>query len=806
MDCSSESKEKFDWDSYLENRQVAPVPNFAFQHVEQCQQSLLEEGMLVEVRHPTSHLPKFWLANVSMKCGPFLRLKYFGLDDTSKEFWTDPLTAEIHPVGFCSSHGLCLEPPNELKSAGSKLLEKAVALVNQFKVNDCDISLLSPSQQMKTGLTLEIEDLNEPRTVWVCTITKNIGGRLLVTYALPPNVSANEPIIAKKWIFCLSPRLHYLGWGSLKSWSYRPPTCLRQLCATNARGLDYWQVMADKFQTNTSSSDLSFSKETLRHTHQVGDKINCPIPTNPISYVSASVVEVVDDQRFTIQFDSDDSEKATFCCFAENEGNIEEDSGFQDNMVLEAVNPWKPADIHVATIIAIKDGLLEVRLETTSEVIIPNILIPMSSYDIFPVGWCESQQYPLQGPINIASANQPSLMDISPTEPVVHQPETEQPSGVSYWCPKIYFNFRCFSGPLLSKVRIAALPQSVGPGPVLLVMKEVLSLLVNGAYKPGGVLKQMQGEPGGSIPKGTQLEPLKAKYKQTTYRASIPIASTAADVVDYCLWVCDKLQCCPYLFGPELVGDPCPNRCCILAKASWQNKKKAPNWRHRRFVDILKNLPLLDNDVAKTCPAEMDGHSDEEAFEATEGQETSQNESLNADRSIFPQAESGEDAKKGKQFEEVVVKKKRGRPRKHPLKQELSDPVVHPVKVEFTSKLKSRTVSSPLSLSPTSPPSPSPLSCSASQGMKFPELRVLNVDSDPLCWRPKDLWHFMRSSDCGCLADRLLHLEMDGVAFMMLSLPTVMDHVTLNFDLALRLCYLVGCLRLTYYQRFQIGS
>ena len=482
-------------------------------------------------------------------CSIFSRLKYFGLDDSSKEFWTDPLTAEIHPVGYCSSHGLCLEPPNELKSASLKLLEKAVGLVNQFKVNDCDISLLSPSQQMKTGLTLEIEDLNESRTVWVCTITRNVGGRLLVTYALPPNISSNECNTAKLWIFCLSPRLHYLGWGSSKSWSYKPPICLQKLDATDSKGIDHWEVMAKNFESSLSSSILSFNKETVHHSHQVGDKIIAPIPTNPISSVSASVIEVVDDQRFTIQFDSQDSEKAAFCCFAENKGNSEEDSGFEENMVLEAVNPWNPADIHVATIIAMKENLLQIRLETSSELTIPDILVPTSSYDIFPVGWCESQRYPLKGPVNIPPANQPTPIDVSAADPVIQQPETEQVSGVSYWCPKIYFNFRCFSGPLLSKVRIAALPQSVGPGPVLLVMKEVLSLLVNGAYKPGGVLKQMQGEPGGSLPKGTQLEPLKAKYKQTTYRASIPIASTAADVVDYCLWVCDKLQCCPYLFG-----------------------------------------------------------------------------------------------------------------------------------------------------------------------------------------------------------------------------------------------------------------
>ena len=85
---------KFDWDRYLESHSLEPVPNFAFQHVsfyfklhnslkylcnffhyffkvDKCLQSLLEVGMMVEVQ--TSPRPRFWLAHVTLKCGPFLR-------------------------------------------------------------------------------------------------------------------------------------------------------------------------------------------------------------------------------------------------------------------------------------------------------------------------------------------------------------------------------------------------------------------------------------------------------------------------------------------------------------------------------------------------------------------------------------------------------------------------------------------------------------------------------------------------------------------------------------------------------------
>lgn len=66
--------------------------------------------------------------------------------------------------------------------------------------------------------------------------------------------------------------------------------------------------------------------------------------------------------------------------------------------------------------------------------------------------------------------------------------------GGSSWCPKIYFNHRCFSGPFLSKGRIAELPRCVGPGPIQLVLKEVLTMLINVAYKSSRVLREIQLE------------------------------------------------------------------------------------------------------------------------------------------------------------------------------------------------------------------------------------------------------------------------------------------------------------------------
>jgi hypothetical protein len=85
----------------------------------------------------------------------------------------------------------------------------------------------------------------------------------------------------------------------------------------------------------------------------------------------------------------------------------------------------------------------------------------------------------------------------------------QQQQQRSYWCPKIYFNHKCFSGPFLSKGKLAQLPKAVGPGPVTLVMREVLSMLISVAYKSSRVLKELQTD--GKPKPGMHLEVLKAK-------------------------------------------------------------------------------------------------------------------------------------------------------------------------------------------------------------------------------------------------------------------------------------------------------
>lgn len=98
-------------------------------------------------------------------------------------------------------------------------------------------------------------------------------------------------------------------------------------------------------------------------------------------------------------------------------------------------------------------------------------------------------------------------------------------------------------------------------------MPQVLSMLINAAYKPGRVLRELQlvEDPHWNF----QEETLKAKYRGKTYRAVAKIVRTSDQVADFCRRVCAKLECCPNLFSPVLVSENCPENCSIHTKTKY---------------------------------------------------------------------------------------------------------------------------------------------------------------------------------------------------------------------------------------------
>ena len=73
------------------------------------------------------------------------------------------------------------------------------------------------------------------------------------------------------------------------------------------------------------------------------------------------------------------------------------DHEFTRGLKLEAVNPDHPAHICVATIVFIVEHLMWLHLDSSNKAA-SNHIVHVRSHDIFPVGWCESNDYPLRIP------------------------------------------------------------------------------------------------------------------------------------------------------------------------------------------------------------------------------------------------------------------------------------------------------------------------------------------------------------------------------------------------------------------------
>ncbi|KAG9511418.1 Oxysterol-binding protein-related protein 5, partial [Fragariocoptes setiger] len=171
----------------------------------------------------------------------------------------------------------------------------------------------------------------------------------------------------------------------------------------------------------------------------------------------------------------------------------------------------------------------------------------------------------------------------------------------SAWCSRIYFNHKCFSGPALSKGKICSLPQYVGPGPLRLVMEEVVSKIISVAYVPPRILNELSGKNFEELLASreiTNTSPMmfKAKYQKRVYREELPVILDDSDVTAYCECICEHLKCCYNLFGPyQYSGDDCPGHCRGLTKSN-KFMKRAIYYREKarmgEFIPDAKKTPV----------------------------------------------------------------------------------------------------------------------------------------------------------------------------------------------------------------------
>lgn len=847
---------EFSWDEYLEDTGAVAAPHGSFKHVDTSLQNGFAPGMKLEVA-VKSDPNTYWVATIITTCGQLLLLRYDGYgEDRKADFWCDIMTADLHPVGWCEQNKKVLKVPEGIRDKIpdqeeflQRVLEGACSapanLLEGLHRGKNPLDLIAP------GSRLELQNSRDALEAWIVNVVENVGGRLKLRYE-----GLEDSDTFDQWIFYLDPFLHQVGWATQNGYNLQPPLAIRAL-----KSEEDWQEIVKKVKEEEEESsvptDLFKDKPVIGvHSFSEGMKLEAVDPAAPFAISPATVLKVYNEKYFMIEIDDLRPERATsqsYICHVNSAGifpaqwslkngvhlspppgypgqdfdwadylkqcgaeaapqscfpSLTSDHGFKENMKLEAVNPVDPEEVCIATVTKLKDSYLWLQLEGSKKPI-PDCIVSVESMNIFPVGWCETNGYQLRPPRKAIVNRQKKIAVIQPEKQIlssraVHDGLKNQELNSAdsvvingkYCCPKIYFNHRCFSGPYLNKGRIAELPQSVGPGNCVLVLKEVLTLLINAAYKPSRVLRELQLDEEAAW--HGHGETLKAKYKGKSYRATVEVVRTADRVADFCRKTCIKLECCPNLFGPQMVLDKCSENCSVLTKTKYthyygkrKNKRigrppgghsnlevamKKPNKRRKKrkhfFVHKKKRSSTSVDNTPAGSPQGSGGEEEDDQDEVDE-------ESLTEDSASEQQDELLEES-------EVSEKKSRS---SSPAQSELSHSLTQD---RDKRKRKLRTFS--FSDDENKPPSP--------KEIKIEVAEKLQLDSNPLEWSVADVVRFLKSTDCAPLARIFLDQEIDGQALLLLTLPTVQECMDLKLGPAIKLCHHIERVKLAFYQQF----
>ncbi|XP_074861848.1 scm-like with four MBT domains protein 1 [Carettochelys insculpta] len=840
---------EFNWDEYLEDTGATAAPHGSFKHVDTSLQNGFAPGMKLEVAVKPDH-NTYWVATIITTCGQLLLLRYDGYgEDRKADFWCDIMTADLHPVGWCEQNKKILKVPEGIKD---KISDQEEFLQQTLKgACSAPANLLEGLHRGKNPLDLiapdsrlECQNSQDSLEAWIVKVVENVGGRLKLRYEGLEGSDQSD-----QWMFYLDPFLHQMGWATQQGYNLKPPAAIRSL-----KSEEEWQDILTKVKEEEEGSsvptDLFKDKPVIGvHAFTANMKLEAVDPVAPFVLSPATVVKVFNDKYFLVEIDDLRAERTTsrsYVCHINSAGIfpvqwslknglhlspppgypgqdfdwadylkqcgaeaapqscfplLTSNHGFKENMKLEAVNPVDPEEICIATVTKVKESYLWLQLEGSKKPI-PECIVSVESMNIFPVGWCETNGYQLRPPRKAIVNKQRKIAVVQPEKQIlssraVHErlrnPEVNSTDSVvingKYCCPKIYFNHRCFSGPYLNKGRIAELPQSVGPGNCVLVLKEVLTLLINAAYKPSRVLRELQ------LDEDTAWhghgETLKAKYKGKSYRATVEVVRTADRVADFCRTTCIKLECCPNLFGPQMVLDKCSENCSVLTKTKYTHYYgKRKNKRIGRPPGGHSNLDagLKKSSKRRKRRKQFFVHKKKRSSTSVENSPVGSPQGSGGEEEDDMDDESMTEDSTSEQLEESEVSEKKSRS-SSPTQSELSSCLAQD---QDKQKRKLRTFS--FSDDENKPPSP--------KEIKIEVAEKLQLDSNPLEWSVADVVRFLRSTDCAPLARIFLDQEIDGQALLLLTLPTLQECMDLKLGPAIKLCHHIERVKFAFYQQF----
>jgi len=863
----------FDWDSYLSQSQSEMVAEEMFEHYTTSIKTMLEMDRLCEVMVETD---QYWFGVIRLVCGPLVQISYISPAtptdlQPAHTVWVDTKTRGVYRYGHCREGGLVIAPPSLVTTHTPAqcwydwahtqgLLSVWLPLDTSFPPGHG----LCPVDSLRPGLKFELRSELDPGQLWGVTVTKNTGGILGLSYDSP-----ELKLCTDLHLYYQDSRLYPCGTVEKNSGLvFSVPRELRE----RGGGLGYpeqvWKVVQQSFseiREELRAPAWCFSKKKLDPVQHGFEERMLLTVIDPIKQdrVRVAIVDkVVDETNFLIslleepeiqllcQGDSENIvpiswaienkflEKASLqnmsCSplskiagktlfLAMSEGN----SKFKVGQKLEFCQNFDLRNFCIGHIAEVTGHIL--TLEIFPESGRSQVLCSSHSFHLFPAGWCA------EFGLDLYTGDQGSAAPILEIlEPVANEASKDDKVGSflrplplpqvkdSSWCPPIYFNHLCYSASFLSKHRLESLPRYIGAGPVRLVMREVLSRLIGSSFKSGAVLKKLEvGEDRGRRP-DYWLENMKGKSRVLLLQADVEIPSKTSQVAGFCREVCQKLSCCPYLFGPQLVGEDCPSACNTRPRSHFQTEGEQGGRNIRKGRKGRKRPKIVGE--------REEGGGAESSESASSSPSCSTTVTSNTTREPSPELGEGGKRRYGpKNWGELLPPSEirtRGlslRPSKKDVEMLekliaekcVESPPPSPPRPLSPKLLRSKTALLSMELAKAEPEESSELGPAFSMDQlttpppyrEPPPIRHIILPSNPLLWTSTDLASYLaQQSDVAHMAHKFKEEEVDGQAFLLLNLPTVLEHWRLRLREGIMIARHVESVKLAFYKQFVFGG
>ena len=516
---------------------------------------------------------------------------------------------------------------------------------------------------------------------------------------------------------------------------------------------------------------------------------------------------------------------------------------------LEYCNNFFDKTFYFCDIVAKQEGILTVDIWTEEGKVTK--LISSVNKNIFPPGFSEQHNLKFYHPVHLKffekfeNEELQSSQEYQGNSPLAETKVDDEnrppfpmllkssslPPDSSSWCPRIYFNHLCYSASFLSKPRLQSLPKFIGSGPVRLVMREVLSRLIGASFKSGAVLKKLEISEERKRRPDYWLETMKGKSRVLVLQADLEIPSKASQVAGFCREVCQKLACCPYLFGPQLVGSECPSACNSRPKSDFQAEGEQgarPSKRGRRGRKRQRVVNTGDKEEGVEERVESDRGSD--SGSSSPSCSTTVTTNTTRDNSPDPgdSGTGGTKRKYGPKNWGDILPPSEIKTRGAKLPSFAVQLKVRPSKKDVE-ELERLIAAKCEPDSPPRPPSPKLLRSrgggagdrrhkihhtkgdasfsfedlpDADPVPDAPQVWHLTLTSNPATWSAEDVSDYLASKrEVAHMAAMFRQEEVDGEAFLLLNLPTLLEHWTLEMSEAINLSRHIESVKLAFYKQ-----